>query len=99
MAPFTSLPDGPFDYIIQCSGERAKGIKKGDGKHGLYQEWHSNGRLALECTYVNGRLHGSYRRWYSTGKPLYEMTYKTGELSGEFSKRSLRGALLEYRVY
>jgi antitoxin component YwqK of YwqJK toxin-antitoxin module len=99
MAPFTSLPDGPFDYIIACTGERAQGCKKGNSKDGLYREWHTNGKLALEATYVNGTLHGVYRRWYTTGKPLYSMTYKNGELSGEFFKWSLRGVVLENRVY
>ena len=28
-----------------------------------YYEWHDDGSLSLECTFINGMLHGKYQKW------------------------------------
>ena len=72
-------------------------LPNGD-KHGLYQEWYSNGQLCMECAYVDGKRNGCYQAWHSNGQlreqcnyvddmrdRSYQEWHNNGQLSEEMS--------------
>jgi antitoxin component YwqK of YwqJK toxin-antitoxin module len=52
-------------------------------KHGLFKEWHSNGKLFYEATYVNGKRHGALKHWFNNGLMLIEAYLEEDVSEGE----------------
>jgi hypothetical protein len=52
-------------------------------QNGLLEEWHVDGRKALEVTFVEGLRQGVQRRWHKNGQLQAEVSYKNGKLIGE----------------
>lgn len=48
--------------------------------HGQYQEWHDNGRLGLQLSYVRGVREGKFRSWYNDGTRMQYGVYHHGKL-------------------
>ena len=46
---------------------------------GVGREWHTNGQLETEATYLFGEIDGVFRRWYDTGELRYEAFYHDGK--------------------
>ena len=59
--------------ILRNSREYAEGLE-----HGLQQDWHPNGRLAMEETTCCHQLHGYRREWYSNGQLKCELLAEHG---------------------
>lgn len=53
-------------------------------KHGLFKEWHSNGKLFYEATYVNGKRHGIWHEFRNSGSLQWETTWIHGILHGRY---------------
>ena len=47
-------------------------------KEGSYKEWHDNGRLHIQTSYVNGEKDGSYKYWSYDGDYYYTKKYRSG---------------------
>ncbi len=67
---------------IRCEYRTKYGLKDG-----YYKEWHSNGRLVIECSYSQGKIDGEYRQWFELNQRLYiKCNYKNGKLDGEYKE-------------
>jgi antitoxin component YwqK of YwqJK toxin-antitoxin module len=68
--------DVPFKGDRRCAQKRGP-----DGKyvnHGLYQEWHPNGKLALEGHYKMGKKDGKWIEYDPTGHKVSTLNYEDG---------------------
>jgi antitoxin component YwqK of YwqJK toxin-antitoxin module len=45
-------------------------------KEGEYKEWHNNGKLFLECFYLNYKLEGEYKAWSEEGVLIAHRIYE-----------------------
>lgn len=59
-----------------------------------YYEWHDNGSLSLECTFLNGMLHGKYQKWDKNGTKTYDYVYHYDKLNGRYQKWYPNGNLM-----
>jgi antitoxin component YwqK of YwqJK toxin-antitoxin module len=51
-------------------------------KEGLWEEYHSNGKLECRRNYKEDRLHGLYEEYNSNGGLFYRCYYKDGKSVG-----------------
>jgi TonB family protein len=51
-------------------------------RNGKYTEYHKNGRICLNCEYLNGLKNGKSYTYHENGKLSYEEDYQNGELHG-----------------
>ena len=51
-------------------------------RHGLYEEWDSDGNKLREIEYEDGDKHGVEKEWYSDGQLKRQAEYEEGELHG-----------------
>ncbi len=63
--------DVAYHYLSEL--ERPNGERK---------SWHLNGRLASQCTYVNGKKYGLEQKWYPNGNRMCCTDYWDGERHG-----------------
>ncbi|MDH3591028.1 MAG: hypothetical protein OER88_04070 [Planctomycetota bacterium] len=50
-----------------------------DGKrHGLWREWHENGKPFMYVEYKAGKMHGIRREWYDNGQVMVDWIYTAG---------------------
>lgn len=48
--------------------------------HGVFEEYHDNGKLWLEWNFEKGKLHGVFKGYGKNGELLFEWNYENGEL-------------------
>jgi len=65
----------------------------------LYRQWYSNGQLAIEETYKDGKLNGLYRSWYTNGQLSFEKNYKDSKLNDLFRSWYCNGGLWDECIY
>lgn len=55
-----------------------------DGKlfNGIGFDFYSNGQLAEQNTYEDGKLNGTSRVWHENGQLWYQINYKNGKVNG-----------------
>ncbi len=44
----------------------------------MYQEWHPNGQLWIQCEYLNGKIHGLFQSWLKNGQLEYYDWWENG---------------------
>ena len=49
---------------------------------GVLQEFHGNGKLISEKTYLKGKKHGNHRMWYDDGSLFADIQYVNDEFEG-----------------
>ena len=49
---------------------------------GVLKEFHGNGKLISEETYLKGKKHGNHRRWYDDGSLFADTQYVNNEFEG-----------------
>jgi len=76
------LGDAPPDGTEQWCQRR--GANDQFVKHGLFREWHKNGRKKVVGQYTDGKRHGPWREWYRSGQPSLEGHYTHGEQTGRW---------------
>ncbi len=57
-------------------------FKDGLPEDGVVKEWHANGILGKEATYLEGQTHGPVRSWYSSGQLREEGHFIAGARQG-----------------
>lgn len=55
---------------------------KPEVRNGKYTEYHKNGKIHLDCHYINGLKNGKSYTYHENGKLSYEEDYLKGELHG-----------------
>lgn len=60
-----------YARVLSADGQRWK-------RHGLFTEFHPNGQLVSEGTYVNGAEEGPWRDFYENGQIAAEGQYSGG---------------------
>ncbi|MDR3615070.1 MAG: hypothetical protein P4L53_16030 [Candidatus Obscuribacterales bacterium] len=68
-----------FRYSRRLSEDESRWIR-----HGLFVEYHLNGKVASEGTYVDGAEHGNWREYYETGNLAAEGRYENGQETGNW---------------
>ena len=68
-------------------------------EHGLWQKWHNNGQLWIQCIYKDGELDGLYQEWYYNGQLLTQCTYKNWKLDGLYQRWYSNSQLWTQCVY
>jgi antitoxin component YwqK of YwqJK toxin-antitoxin module len=48
-------------------------------RHGYWEEYYDNGKLAYKGNYVNGKRHGYWESYYSNGELYYKGFYDMGK--------------------
>jgi antitoxin component YwqK of YwqJK toxin-antitoxin module len=75
----------PLKLEIQCVNKVPDGTAK---------SWHSNGNVAQEFNFSNGKLHGEYKRWYPNGQLSEQYMYKNDKVHGLYMKWNHTGTLI-----
>ena len=52
--------------------------------NGEYKQWHNNGQLCEEYTYVNNNINGEYKSWHDNGQLHKQYTYVNNNINGEY---------------
>lgn len=68
-------------------------------KEGLHRDWHSNGQLEEEVSYVDGKSQGLSRNWYSNGQLEAEGSYVNGKKEGIHIEWNSRGNITDKASY
>jgi antitoxin component YwqK of YwqJK toxin-antitoxin module len=64
------------------------------------REYHPNGELRSEHTYVDGKRHGMVKYWFHSGELSYEYPYVDGKRHGMMkSWRHRDGDIVEFCLY
>ncbi len=50
---------------------------------GAWKQYHENGKLKLQKTFVDGLAEGEYSEFYDNGQLYYKCNYKKGKISGD----------------
>ena len=79
MYSFVFCHDKIIGYISPAKPNDTVSLTKGNG---LVQCRYSNGKLSLECKFVNGLIDGAFKTYYPDGKKNNELLYKNGLLNG-----------------
>ncbi|MCM2324050.1 MAG: hypothetical protein NDJ90_12390 [Oligoflexia bacterium] len=82
--PCSTSGDPPRDkpFAGQLDRKQCEQRKSKSGRyvnHGVYREWHANGKLALEGEYRDGVKSGKWFEWDEQGKLLSERWYEAGK--------------------
>lgn len=83
-----------FTYSHLKGGVYGQGILDGP-----YYEWHENGKLKTEATYVKDELQGEYKSWYESGALHYTKNYKNYKLEDTLTAYYESGKLRRVEVY
>ena len=64
------------------------------------KEYHSNGKLLYQGTYVNGEKHGEWKTWWHNSEQLWKQgTYVNGKQHGEWKMWYRNGKLWKQGTY
>lgn len=77
-----------FRYARVLSADQTRWIR-----HGLFTEFHPNGQLVSEGTYVNGLEEGPWRDFYENGQLAAEGQYAVGVEEGVWRYWNSQGEL------
>jgi len=55
---------------------------KNGKRHGLWEEYYSNGIISSKGEYKNGRQHGPWERYHSNGQLSFKGEFKKGKSIG-----------------
>ena len=72
--------------------------EKGE-RHGLWEQYHSNGKLRIKCTYVNGQLHGLWEKYWNNGQLWEKGTYINGKERGMWEHYHKDGTIMKQIFY
>lgn len=67
--------------------------------NGAFEQFHPNGQLATEGTYLNGRKEGVWTTWFSNGQQKSEGAYECGRETGEWKTWHTNGELASSGVF
>ena len=77
--PAGPCPDGARQHGSAPPEGTLQWCAKPDGKkHGRWVEWHPNGKLKTEGTYVDGKMEGRWVSYFDTGVKQLEGDYRGG---------------------
>jgi antitoxin component YwqK of YwqJK toxin-antitoxin module len=68
-------------------------------RHGLWEQYHTNGQLSYKGTYINDMEHGPWVTYYDSGQLWVKGTYNMGQRDGIFEWYNLNGSIKETRFY
>ena len=68
-------------------------------KHGVWEEYYSNGNIWYKGNYVNGQKHGLWEWYWFNGKLNYKKNYVNGQLHGLWGWYHSNGNLEEIRYH
>ncbi len=71
------------------------GVNESNPRNGTLKEFHPNGAVFSEVTYVDDTPNGAYKLWYNNGQLWEEGTYDMGTNTGKFKKWWRNGELAE----
>lgn len=76
-------PDGTLkvEYVVDSQGR----------KHGLYREFHPDGRPKARVVYKLDAMDGPYESWHANGAPERKCRYKAGVPNGPWSEHRADG--------
>lgn len=74
-------------------------INKDGHKHGLYEDWHTNGELKIRANYKDGQRHGLFEFWYDNGQRFIKSNYKDGRIHGLYEAWNGYGEQTEKQYY
>ena len=98
----------PFVAIVGCSPDRilldelTDQVINGDELHyfkgelftGSAFDFYSNGKLAQEINFWEGKEDGAYQEWYENGQLKKKNNWKDGQLDGLFQAWNKNGELI-----
>lgn len=88
-----AFPSGKQQW---CSYKDKKNI---DVRHGEYRIWHNNGKVKIQCFYIDGEIDGQYREWYENGVIKESSTYRGGNRVGKTTIYSKEAKIIEEITY
>ncbi len=74
-------PRTQYSFYFEDDGDE----RRSDVRHGPYKEWHENGQMKAEGTYVDGERSGKWVEYYETGHERKIGSYQVGRRVGEWT--------------
>ena len=68
-------------------------------RQGYYTHWYRNGKIMLECFFVNGRLEGEYKEYHDNGNIMLKCTYHRGVENGKMLRYNKDGSLFTKCIF
>ncbi len=86
---YVDQEENPYSGLVRQTGSNSEimalgNLEKGQ-KHGLWLEWHENGKLKSKCGWKNDRYWGEFKVWHDNGKIKALGQTSDGEVDGRWT--------------